>query len=247
VATGKQSILHGEPSRFFYYVSVPSFIVLVFLTCFPLNSCSKPEKGVNPDSGIDPNEVLALLLGIPPVPTPPETEFNSQNQSFQLTLGYCQDVAEYRYTSYDMWIQSLIDTNATTSARQDTVMWILPHSDGLSAYTLRVVTGDTLKFRLEWVGPAYQHGPSSWHEGWIVPAKSSGYINTETGIPMMYWWVENEYSVISCQRMWSYVLYDSIYGGGALYISEMNTGIFQAHWDTIGHGHCWGIGNSGDW
>lgn len=211
----------------------------MLLTCFPLNSCSKPEKGIDTD------EILAMLLSIPPIPTPPETEENAQNQGFLLTLGHCKDVERYRYYAFDKRVQILLDSSdvVTTTVKEDTIWWVLISQDGVSTYTLRVIVGDTLRFRMEWSGPAHQGGASSWHEGWIVPAMSIGHITTEVGIPDIRWRMDDEYSAVSCLFLRSYVLVDSIYGGGYLFVSEMMTVVFEAHWDAFGHGRIVGSYN----
>lgn len=214
----------------------PTRLILVVSLALSLSSaCSSPTRHLSPE------EVLYSLISIPDIPLPPETPDNAGNPAFLTTLTHCQSVARDRRQLYDWFIEALIEEEAPSVTRNDTLFWAKSWAD--TDWTLWVVPSDTLRYRMNF------HPHSYYVEGWIAPGGKFGVIEALT---WRYEWIANETGVL-WEHRWShgisYDLTDSTNGGGYLDVFDVGSAlpiyhhIFEAHWDAFGHG----TSTKGDW
>ncbi|MFC1559313.1 hypothetical protein ACFL39_01850 [Gemmatimonadota bacterium] len=210
-------------------------LILVF------NACSSPTK---PNTAL---YILEDLQNIPAVPFPPETTDNSTIPAYLKTRQYCDQVAGNRLWLINL-VQCIEEEQIPATKAGQLWQWQIPHSDGESIVSFEVTGTDTLYFAAVFQGPAYS---SSFFSnplgGWIHPESGRG----------MYWigpdWSIGWDLVDTRVRFGSLTMGDGIsieeeINGGSLVVNSMSEAlvVFEAQWDSLGHGSSSGIG-SGDW
>ncbi|MFC1529895.1 hypothetical protein ACFL6R_04160 [Gemmatimonadota bacterium] len=236
------------------------FLILIVGTVAACTDINEPLE-------VSEDVVLELLVTIPEIPVPPETEQNKDNEAFLLVTSYCQDVIGLRYPYVDN-ISSIRDENlkarikASPSIAYEAIpqgvvaelRWVLEHSDNQSSLMLyvwltdlEVSPDDELTYLLLRNGPIYEFSMIDSINGSISPSASLGLIRSH--LCRVQW--QNGPVGISTSALsesWTSSLIDSIDGGGSLY-RQIGLGLnpFYAYWDTSGHGRYTTTGVEDSW
>jgi len=212
--------------------------------------------------------ILEYLSSLPELTYPLETESNKDNYGFILTKSYCENVAELM-APFKSFINLLIDSKI--SAQQNRVpsidyhsipegtlaelKWVSPHIDNISSVTLfvwlvdsDVTSDDRYDYLVLWNGPAYEAADLDSAYGFILPGLNQGLIR---GLNWRIGWAVNpigiRYNALS--QSWIASVLDSTSGGGTLVreVGLIGADLFQAFWDTLGHGTYYSNEGSGSW
>jgi hypothetical protein len=209
-----------------------------------LIACSKPTQPLSP------NEIVEVLLDIPPYPSPPLTEDNASNESFLVVVNQCNG-ADYSLLGYKSRMQRLLVNKVEAVNIEGNWQWILNEYGSIT--TLTVVPKDTLSFVLD----VEHYGRHFITVGWIVPNGRAAEIIVEGG-PLqeeyLSWnWVANDLwfscgirrnpvrSFMSSTGQ-GWLAWDGWYGQMTL-----TEHYFYAAWNSYGHGYYessqWGSGS----
>ena len=138
------------------YVIVHLFTGIITVACLQVFSCSKPTKPLSPD------EILEALLDLPPYPSPPLTDENASNESYQIVVQTCES-PEVVLWGYRSWIQAFIGQEIEANSIEGGWRWVL-NGWGM-VITLTVVQSDTLIFQMD----RNNSGEHFITNGWVIP------------------------------------------------------------------------------
>jgi len=213
------------------------FLGLTILICTSLIACSKPTKPLSP------NEIVEALLDLPPYPSPPLTEENASNESYQAVVREC-NVADYLLLGYRSKMNRFLVNEVEAVHIEGSWQWIF-HEYGLTL-TLTVVPKDTLSFIIN----DEHDGRLFVTEGWIVPNDYAAEIITEwehvrwnkdaNGCWLTVGSMPNPLRSFISSSGQGWLAWE---GYDFSHLSEI---YFRAVWDGYGHGYyesSWGSGN----
>lgn len=190
-----------------------------------------------------------MLIDFPPYPSPPLTEDNASNESFQAVVNHCKD--DLSLLGYKSSIQRLLVNEVEAVNSEGDWQWIL--NEYGTTTTLTVVPKDTLTFVLD----VEHNGRHFITVGWVLPNGRAAEIIVEGG-PLqeeyLSWnWVANDlwFSRGSSRRNPVRSFMSSSGQGWLAWDGYSGQMIFteryvHAAWDSYGHGYyesSWGSGN----
>jgi hypothetical protein len=219
------------------YAYVILSICLILHSCLSLSSCSKPTKQLSPD------EILVLLMDRPEVPSPPAMAANDTATGFLLTNEYSQFLDSYA-SSLDNWISDVIEEEIVPTKSGNTFEWEIIKPYGV--WNLTVIRADTIEYRLDQVSG---EGVGSWYfRGWVYRSNNTARFQwTDDYIE----WLKDSFGRTVKAYIFSrrYTVNDTTNGGGYLSVNNipLQIMVFEASWDTEGHGTYSGIHGSGHW
>ena len=225
----------GAPNLSFKRVFTPAHLCIgVFtISCFSLCYCSKPTKSLSPA------EILEALLDLPPYPSPPMTEENESNESYQLIVQGCT-APELVLLGYKNMIQKLINRKVEAISIEGDLQWIL--SEHGTIITLTVVPEDTLAFVID----DEHYGKHYVTAGWVIPKGRAAEINTESEYVR---WDRDGNDLLCSARIVTNTFrsFISSTGEGWLSANCIVLDFIYAEWDAHGHGFYESSTGSGSW
>ncbi len=195
-----------------------SFLGLVILICTSQNGCSKPTKPLSAD------EILEALLDLPPYPSPPMTEENVSNESYQLVAQGCTG-PNLVLLGYKSKIQRLISKEIEAINIEGDWQWI--SSEYGTTITLTVVLKDTLTFVMD----DEHDGKHYVTVGWILPKGRAAEIITATEYVK---WNRDDNDLSCTAKIVQSIMKSFIASSGE---GWLKAGSFYAEWDAHGHGY----------
>ena len=203
-------------------------IGIFIISCFPLCSCSKPTKPLSPA------EILEAMLNLPPYPSPPLTDENASNESYQLVADGCTG-PELVLLSYKSWIQRLISKEIEAINIEGDWQWML--SEYGMIFTLTVVPKDTLTFVIDFE----QYNQHRETNGWILPKGRAAEIITATEYVK---WDRDDNDLWCTAKILQSIQRSFIASSGE---GWRRAGVFYAEWDAHGHGYYTTGGQKYEW
>jgi hypothetical protein len=201
-------------------------------------------------------EVLNLLLDMPPIPFPQRTVQNRDSVGFLITESFCYQMAQPRWYYEDWMRRAALEDEKPRRDGKDLV-WEILSDDEVSAFSLRVTPGDTMFFVMNWQGPAYESLEVQQAYGEVVPGRQGSIYKGVRDTPESYrrarWWPTADgygFSTINeSPPQLEFTAHVSTNGGGVSILDALSQGlVFEAAWDTLGHGTYWWYGSgSGGW
>jgi hypothetical protein len=209
-----------------------AWLLLVTLLAFGCTESDPESAGIT--------LLVKLISDVPEVPVPVETSLNADNPCYQQTRNRLSWIV-WRRDSFHLYLSRVLNEWDGPTLQGAAYEWTLPHEDGMSSRLFRLTPGDTIRFSFSASGPAYElYAPL---DGWYVPTFNSGRIYVP-GVPYNgFGWgrVPQGIEMGSSNGDLSYAVVDSTQGGGTISVDEsvLAANVFEAGWDTLGHGWCW--------
>jgi len=205
-------------------------LICLFITCL-ITCCTNPVEPLSP------NDAIILLRATPVIPQPPAIKDNLKHPAYVFVEQFRNSV-EYFAAPLFRILDGIVENDIEPTIRDGMYQWEYGYAGCF--YRLEVISGDSIRFRLKCESMYDSDAQYPTFQGWKLRDNRAGHFENVSAVNeyvrMIDWFREDGVARLEGLIPSYHVAYDSLRGGGHIYVGGYSTPMEYYHitWNREG-------------